>query len=51
MDGDEEEILDIFSNRLGEVDGSAIGFDDILELELDDAAVCLDENDRQVAKD
>ena len=49
VDGNEEEILDIISKRLGEVDGSDIGFDDILE--LDDAAVCLDENDRKVAKD
>jgi hypothetical protein len=49
VDGNEEEILDIISKRLGEVDGSDIGFDDILE--LDDAAVCLDENDRKVAND
>ena len=49
VDGNEEEILDIISKRLGEVDGSDIGIVDILE--LDDAAVCFDENDRKVAKD
>ena len=41
--------MEIISKRAGELDGSDIGFDGILE--LDDAAACLDENFRKVATD
>ena len=41
---DEEMVLDILQNMLGDVDGSDMGDGDILEME--EAAVCLDPNDR-----
>ena len=45
---DEDTLLDILSKRLGDVDGSDIGYGDILEME--EAAVCLDPNDRDQVK-